>query len=69
MAEVKSQDSVGARHEEETTKPDVEPVTADWRVEEAVKTRWHSITENPKIIMIALFASYVHPQVSQLIES
>ncbi|KAI1075367.1 quinate permease [Whalleya microplaca] len=36
----------------------IEAVTADWRVEEATKSRWHSITSNPKIILIALFASF-----------
>lgn len=56
MAEAKPQDHV-SRHEEETAKSYVEPVTADWRVEAAVKTRWHSIKANPKIIMVALFAS------------
>ncbi|PSR82790.1 quinate permease [Coniella lustricola] len=35
-----------------------EPVTADWRVQAAVKTRWSSIRANPKIILIALFASF-----------
>lgn len=44
------------RHEEKAPS-NVEPVTADWRVEAAVKTRWHSIKANPKIILIALFAS------------
>lgn len=39
------------------TKGTIEPVTADWRVEVAVKTRWSSIRANPKIIIIALFAS------------
>lgn len=46
----------GGSHEEEA-KRHVEPVTADWRVETAVKTRWSSITTNPKLILIALFAS------------
>lgn len=44
-------------HHEEDAKVFVEPVTADWRVETAVKTRWHSIRANPKIVLIALFAS------------
>ncbi|CAN8103683.1 unnamed protein product [Discula destructiva] len=35
-----------------------EPVTAEWRVNAAVKTRWHSIRANPKIILIALLASF-----------
>lgn len=34
-----------------------EVATADWRVQAAVKDRWHSIKANPKIIFIALFAS------------
>lgn len=46
-----------AEHHEEDAKAFAEPVTADWRVEAAVKTRWHSIIANPKIILIALFAS------------
>lgn len=42
---------------DEDAKGGIEPVTADWRVEVAVKTRWSSIRANPKIIVIALFAS------------
>lgn len=34
-----------------------EAVTADWRVQAAVADRWHSIKANPKIILIAFFAS------------
>lgn len=58
MAEVKSQEHEHlARPVEQPSKRYGEPVTADWRVEAAVKTRWHSLTTNPKIILIALFAS------------
>lgn len=42
---------------EEDMKGNVEPVTAEWRLEAAVKTRWSSIRANPKIILIALLAS------------
>lgn len=42
---------------EPTEKAPTEPVTAQWRVDDAVKTRWSAITSNPKIILIALFAS------------
>ncbi|ORY63921.1 quinate permease [Pseudomassariella vexata] len=50
-------------HQAEQTQPKgyvehVEPITAEWRVDEAVKTRWSSITSNPKIMLIALFASF-----------
>lgn len=45
------------QHHEEDVKGHVEPVTADWRMESAVKDRWHSIRTNPKLILIALFAS------------
>lgn len=58
MSEVKSQDHEHvARAEDEPKQSYIEPVTADWRVEAAVKTRWHSLKANPKIILIALFAS------------
>lgn len=43
--------------QEERVQDHEEPVTADWRVQAAVKTRWSSIKANPKIILIALFAS------------
>lgn len=46
-----------ARGLDEDAKGNIEPVTAEWRVEVAVKTRWSSIRANPKIIIIALFAS------------
>lgn len=46
-----------ARGLDEDAKGSIEPVTAEWRVEVAVKTRWSSIRANPKIIIIALFAS------------
>lgn len=32
-------------------------LSAQQRVDAAVKTRWSSITSNPKLIVIALFAS------------
>lgn len=40
-----------------TDKTPTQPVTAQWRVDDAVKTRWSAITSNPKIILIALLAS------------
>lgn len=40
-----------------TGKAPAEPVSAQWRVDDAAKTRWSAITSNPKIILIALFAS------------
>lgn len=54
-----------SEHEQSTTGHEVasspvqfdEAVTADWRVQAAIKDRWHSIKANPKIIFIALFAS------------
>lgn len=53
-----------AGHKETTAAAEVpvpvhadEVATADWRVQAAVKDRWHSIKANPKIIFIALFAS------------
>lgn len=51
------EDITATRGLDEDAKGVIEPVTADWRVEAAVKTRWHSIRTNPKIIVIALFAS------------
>lgn len=33
------------------------PLSAQQRVDAAVKTRWSSITSNPKLILIALLAS------------
>jgi hypothetical protein len=50
-----------AGHEETATVPSPLPsdevATADWRVQAAVKDRWHTIKANPKILFIALFAS------------
>ncbi|KAI0005203.1 quinate permease [Xylariaceae sp. FL0662B] len=36
----------------------LQAVTAEWRVKAAAASRWHSILSNPKLVVIALFASF-----------
>ncbi|KAK9775229.1 putative General substrate transporter [Seiridium cardinale] len=59
MAEKAEQEQPTVNHETVEHQPvhADQVVTADWRVEAAVKDRWHSIKANPKILFIALFAS------------